>query len=175
MLAVLLAQWVNVTGGVGGEAWGYAGVTLLAGVPGRDEILAGVSERGLWSSADAGASWTKVSELGPGGRWLRRGDAIHWTGMWGNGLITSSDGGATWAKLKAPVKSSVIEIPGKRLAGVGDKQVYVSKDDGATWEMFGEPLPIKANGLAVAGKRLYAWRMSDKKADDTVFRSEAPE
>ena len=48
--------WKNVTGGVGGETWGYAGVTLLAAVPDRDEVLAGVSESGLWSSVDGGDS-----------------------------------------------------------------------------------------------------------------------
>ena len=51
----------------------------------------------------------------------------------------------------------------------------MSKDDGATWEKFGDPLAIKANGLAFAGKRLYVWRMSDQKADDAIFRWEAPE
>ena len=311
---LLLAQWTNVTGGVGGETWGYAGVTLLAGVPGKDEILAGVSERGLWSSADggatwralgkgeikhrphqilfdprdprvfwvsgcygpgifrtddggatfrrlgkvdhvdgvavdfgdparrtlltglheqarslhlsrdggetwekigdrlpedsnhstdpiildaktwlvntagwakgkshgiyrsadAGATWTKVSDLGPGGRWLRSGASVYWTGMWGNGLVRSADGGATWSKLKMPVKSSVVEAPGGRLLGVGDKQVYASRDEGATWEPVGEPLPVKANGVAVAGGRIYAWRSSDKKVDDAVFRAEWP-
>jgi hypothetical protein len=56
LLAVLLAQaapgtkesgWKNVTAGVGGETWGYAGVTLMSAVPDRDEIIAGVSESGL--------------------------------------------------------------------------------------------------------------------------------
>lgn len=60
----LLAQdepaWKNVTSNVGGETWGYAGVTLLAAVPDRDEILAGVSEQGLWSSVDGGATWKKL-------------------------------------------------------------------------------------------------------------------
>ena len=52
--------WKNVTGGVGGETWGYAGVTLVAAVPDRDEVLAGVSESGLWSSVDGGETWKKL-------------------------------------------------------------------------------------------------------------------
>jgi len=55
-LAALLAQatpaakepgWKNVTAGVGGETWGYAGVTVMSAVPDRDEVIAGVSESGL--------------------------------------------------------------------------------------------------------------------------------
>ncbi len=39
-----LISWVNVTGNVGGEKWGYAGVTTMAAVPDSDTVIAGVSE-----------------------------------------------------------------------------------------------------------------------------------
>ncbi len=318
----LLAQdepaWKNVTGGVGGETWGYAGVTLLAAVPDRDEIIAGVSEQGLWSSADGGATWkklggpeikhrphqilfdpkasrtfwvsgcygagifrtidggttfrrlgkvdhvdgvavdfsdparrtlltglheqerslqashdggeswekigdrlpedssfstdplvldaktflintagwkkgksagiyrsvdagktwTKVSDLGPGGRALvTSGGSIFWPSAGGSGLIKSADHGATWAKLSGPVKSSVIEIPGGRLAGLAAQQLFVSRDGGTTWEKLGDSIPVKVAGVAYSpkGRAFYVWRSSEKKIPDAIFRREVSE
>lgn len=310
--------WKNVTGGVGGETWGYAGVTLLAAVPDRDEVIAGVSESGLWSTADggetwkklgaqdrepiknrphqiifdpknprvfwisgcygagifrttdggtsfrrlgkldhvdgvavdftdparrtllaglheqerslemstdggdkwekigdrlpedsnfssdpiildsrtflcnaagwkkgkswgvyrsldAGKSWAKVSDLGPGGRSLvTSGGTVLWQTMWGGGLARSLDHGATWAKLGGPVKSNVIEIPGKRLVALADQQLYLSRNDGLAWERLGDPLPIKAAGVVYSSKRraFFIWRSSDRKVADAVFRWE---
>src|SRR5665213_3947689 len=54
------ASWNNVTHNAGGDKWGYAGVTYMAAVPGTDEIIAGVSEAGLWSTRDRGKIWTKL-------------------------------------------------------------------------------------------------------------------
>jgi photosystem II stability/assembly factor-like uncharacterized protein len=305
--------WANVTAGVGGETWGYAGVCLLAAAPDRDEVIAGVSEAGLWSSADggvtwkklpgsagirhrthqvvfdpkdarrywaagnygpgiwrtddagatfkrlgklehvdgigidfsdparrtmlaglheqvrslhlskdggetwekigerlpedsnhstdpmildsktflvntagwakgkahgifrstdAGATWTKVSGLGPAARGLAAGDAVYWQTVWGGGLAKSADRGATWTKLAGPVKTAVVELPGGRLAGLAERQIHVSSDGGARWEKLGPELPVKMQGVVYNAKRgaFFAWRMSDKKAADTVFR-----
>src|SRR2546423_1524554 len=56
--------WRNVTSNVGGSRWGYGGVTTIAAVPGSDEVIAGVSERGLWSTKDGGLTWTQLGEDG---------------------------------------------------------------------------------------------------------------
>ena len=53
-------EWANVTNNLGGETWGYAGVTLMAAAPNSVDVIAGVSERGLWSSSDGGATWKKL-------------------------------------------------------------------------------------------------------------------
>jgi len=320
-VAMLLTQadvkgWKNVTEGVGGETWGYAGVTLMSAVPDRDEVIAGVSESGLWSSADggatwkklgaadkepiknrphqivydpknprvfwisgnygagifrtddagasfhrlgqlqhvdgiavdftdparrtllaglheqtrslhisrdggakwekigdrlpdesnhstdplildsktflvntagwakgkahgiyrsadAGATWTKVFDGGPGGRGLvtSTGD-VYWQQVWGGGLMKGTEKGATWTKSGGPVKTNVVELPGGRLAGVADTQLYVSANGGTSWEKVGDPIPMKAQGVVYSAKRkaFYVWKMSDKKATDTVWR-----
>ncbi|MBN2474706.1 MAG: hypothetical protein JXB62_08860, partial [Pirellulales bacterium] len=54
------AGWVNVTGNVGGETWGAYGVTYMRAVPGSNEVIAGVSERGLWVTGDGGNTWQKL-------------------------------------------------------------------------------------------------------------------
>jgi len=317
----LLAQdepaWKNVTSNVGGETWGYAGVTLLAAVPDRDEIIAGVSEQGLWSSvdggatwkklggpeikhrphqilfdpkasrtfwvsgcygagifrtndggatfrrlgkvdhvdgvavdfadparrtlltglheqerslmlstdggetwakigdrlpedsnfstdpvildsktfvinaagwkkgkssgiyrsADAGQTWAKVSELGVSGRSLLSNGTIVWPALWGSGLVKGSEKGASWAKLSGPAKTSPIALPGGRIAALADQQLYVTADEGATWEKLGKPLPVKAGGIVYSPKRksFYAWRSSDKKSPDAIYRWEMTE
>ncbi|HXX93148.1 MAG TPA: hypothetical protein VEN81_05910, partial [Planctomycetota bacterium] len=308
--------WKNVTANVGGETWGYAGVTLLAGVPDRDEILAGVSEQGLWSSLDGGATWKKlggdiknrphlilfdpknprtfwtsgcygagiwrtmdggatfkrlgkldhvdgiavdftdparrtmlaglheqerslqmstdggekwekigdrlpedsnfstdpiildsktflintagwrqgktggiyrsldaghtwsrVSDIGPSGRWLVSGSTIFWPALWGSGLVKGTEKGNAWAKLGGPAKSCPIALPGGRIVALTDQQLYLSKDEGASWEKLGDPLPIKAGGVTYSPKRkaLYVWRSSDKKSTDAIFRWEMTE
>ena len=70
------------------------------------------------------------------------------------------------------MKTNVIELPGGRLAGLSDQQLYVSADAGASWEKAGDPLPLKAQGVVYSAKRkaFYVWKMSDKKAGDTVWR-----
>jgi photosystem II stability/assembly factor-like uncharacterized protein len=308
--------WKNVTAGVGGETWGYAGVTLMSAVPDRDEIIAGVSESGLWSStdggatwkklgasdkepiknrphqivydpknprvfwisgnygagifrtddagasfhrlgqlqhvdgiavdfsdparrtlltglheqtrslhishdggakwekigdkfpedsnfttdplildsktflvntagwakgktsgiyrsSDAGVTWTKVFEGGPGGRGLvtSAGD-VFWQAVWGGGLLKGTEKGATWTKSGGPVKTNVIEMPGGKLAGLADQQLFVSANGGTSWDKVGDPLPMKAQGVVFSAKRkaFYVWKMSDKKATDTVWR-----
>jgi photosystem II stability/assembly factor-like uncharacterized protein len=307
-----VTQWENVTSNAGGETWGYAGVTLVAAVPDRDEVIAGVSEQGLWSStdggkswkklgsneikhrphqilfdpkdsriywvsgcygagifrttdggasfrrlgkvdhvdgiavdftdparrtlltglheqtrslmlstdggekwekigdrlpedsnhstdpiildsktflintagwakgkstgiyksSDAGQTWAKVSELGVSGRSLLSNGTIVWPALWGSGLVKGSEKGTTWAKLTGPAKTSPIALPGGRIAALADTQIYVTKDEGATWEKVGEPIPVKAGGIAYSAKRkcFYAWKSSEKKSPDAIYR-----
>ena len=64
-----VGEWVNVTNNVGGEKWGVGGVTLLAAVPGKTEVIAGVSEVGLWYSSDGGANWGRLSRMKERDKW----------------------------------------------------------------------------------------------------------
>src|SRR5687767_15199088 len=100
--------WKNVTAGVGGETWGYAGVTLLAAVPDRDEIIAGVSEQGLWSSADGGATWKKLAAQDRDQIRHRphqivfdpKNSRTFWvSGCYGPGIFRTTDGGASFRRL----------------------------------------------------------------------------
>jgi hypothetical protein len=57
----------------------------------------------------------------------------------------------------------VIELPGKRLAGLNDSQIVVSSDDGESWTPVGPPVPFKPNGITYSdkGKCYFAWRLAD--------------
>ena len=99
------AEWVDVTGNVGGAKWGAYGVHYLSAVPGTSAVIAGVSEAGLWKSADEGATWTKL-----GGSEIRsrpdrivydpRNPDIFWvSGCYGDAPFRTDDGGKTFQRL----------------------------------------------------------------------------
>jgi ferric-dicitrate binding protein FerR (iron transport regulator) len=144
---------------------------------------------GLYRSADAGQTWTRVSKTPPAGPPLLASDgALYWmskAGM-GSGVQKSRDRGLTWTMLPGPVKSTPVEIPGGRLIGVFEQQLYVSSDGGAAWEKLGEPIPIKPlrtfTGMTYemaayseAQRAVYVWRGSEGKVADAIFRWSLPE
>jgi photosystem II stability/assembly factor-like uncharacterized protein len=149
--------WANVTGNVGGEAWGFGGIHAFAAVPGRDELIAGVSEQWLWSSRDGGATWTRL----PGGAKNRpyrilfdpKDSRVFWvSGTYGPGVHRTSDGGASFRRLGAleSVDGLAVDFSDperKTLLATshwGDKGLHASRDGGETWERIGDRLPEEA-------------------------------
>src|SRR4051812_31317547 len=47
-------SWVDATGTLEGTPTGFANVTYLGARPDRNELIAGLSAAGLWSSVDGG-------------------------------------------------------------------------------------------------------------------------
>jgi len=144
---------------------------------------------GVYRSADAGATWTRVSKTQSAGPPLLASDgAIYWmpkAGM-GSSLLKSTDKGLTWTPLPGPVRTTPVELPGGRLVGVYEQQLYVSSNGGAGWEKFGDPIPIKPvrtfTGMTYemaaysdARRTLYVWRGSPGKIADAIFRWVVPE
>ncbi len=149
--------WTNVTGSVGGERWGFGGVHTFAAVPGRDEVLAGMSEQWLWSSRDGGASWTRL----PGGAKNRPYQIVfdpadprtYWvSGTYGPGIHKTSDGGASFRRLGDLMDVDGLAVdfsdPARKtlLATLhwGARSLQRSTDGGETWERIGERLPESA-------------------------------
>jgi ferric-dicitrate binding protein FerR (iron transport regulator) len=143
---------------------------------------------GIYRSADAGKTWTRVSKTLSAGPPLAASDGtIYWMSKAGmGGLQKSTDKGLTWSMLPGPVHSTPVELPGGRLVGVYEQQLYLSKDGGASWEKFGEPIPIKPQrtftgmtyemaAYSDARKTLYVWRGSAGKVADAIFRRVVPE
>jgi photosystem II stability/assembly factor-like uncharacterized protein len=128
---------------------------------------------GISRSEDAGTTWTQVDKSGPSGRSLVAADgAIYWGLCWGSGIIKSTDKGRTWAKLPGPARSCPVELTGGRIAALAENQVHVSEDGGSSWKKLGPVLPVKASGFVFSQKRnaLFAWRLTDKKSAEAVFR-----
>jgi photosystem II stability/assembly factor-like uncharacterized protein len=143
---------------------------------------------GIYRSADAGQTWTRVSKILSAGPPLLASDgSLYWmskAGM-GSGVQKSTDRGLTWTMLPGPVRNTPVEIPGGRLVSVFEQQMYVSANGGASWEKFGEPVPVKAQrtftgmtyemaAYSDARRAIYVWRGGEK-VGDAVFRWNLPE
>jgi photosystem II stability/assembly factor-like uncharacterized protein len=154
--------WLNVTNNVGGEKWGYAGVCTMAAVPGRDEVIAGVSEAGLWSSTNGGATWKKLGaddkvqiKNRPYQIVFDPKDAsIFWvSGSYGAGIFKTTDGGKTFQQLGKLGHVDGIGVdftdPERRTLLVGlheqERSLHKSTDAGATWQKIGDKLPEDTN------------------------------
>ena len=151
--------WVNVTNNVGGETWGAYGVTYVKAVPDSDRVIAGVSERGLWVTADQGATWTALGngeiKHRPGRIVFDPKDTnIFWvSGCYGDGPHQTTDGGKTFTRLGRLSHSDGIAIdftdPQRRTLLLGlheqTQSLQRSTDGGKTWTRIGERLPPDSN------------------------------
>lgn len=154
-------NWVNVTHNVGGDKWGFAGVTVMAAVPGSDEILAGVSEQGIWSSTDGGKTWNKLA--GDKDSIKNRpyqilfdpqDPKIFWeSGNHGPGIFKTTDGGKSFVPIGAISDVDGIGVdfadPARKIIVAGhhdqERSTDKSSDAGKTWEKIGRKLPEKTN------------------------------
>lgn len=99
-------------------------------------------EKGIMYSTDAGATWTKVSDLQPAGRDIRIFKGVaYWTS--GKGLLVSKDKGKTWDVQGAAVDCSYGPFFGKdekHIVVAGPKGFFESTDAGDSWKL-AAPLP----------------------------------
>ncbi len=153
------ADWVDVTNNVGGETWGAYGIHYMAAVPGMNVVIAGVSERGLWATADEGATWKKM-----GGDEIKnrpdrivfdpKNPKIFWvSGCYGDSPFKSEDGGRTFQRLGKLQHSDGISVdftdPARRTLLLGmheqSQSTELSTDGGQTWTKIGNRLPADSN------------------------------
>ena len=168
----------------GGETWaevqglpdgiGYAAFPLVLDA---DTYLLGTNSgasSGIFRSADAGATWTKVFDQPVNGAPLLTSDGrILWIPGAGGSLIESTDQGATWTETDAPVRGTwtgVVEVAGGRLVALSDSNVMVSDDGGVAWQPVGPALPYTPWGFAYAPFRdaVYVWQFECGDGDMAV-------
>ncbi len=108
-------EWVDITSTLAGTAAGPGGVTLVASVPGSIELVAAVSEKGLFTSSDLGASWKPMGS----GLHLRPTQILFdpldaktfWVaGTHGPGPFVTRDGGMSFKRLGAIDNAGAIAI-----------------------------------------------------------------
>lgn len=159
----------------GGQTWKNVGRGLPAGTMSSSHPMvinaltylvnvtmpSGSPAIGIYRTTDGGDSWERVSAHTPIGPAMRTsGGAIYWASN--NWLLRSIDLGATWATTPVqglrPIRP--VELPGGRLAAVGESTLIVSSDGGATWAPVGAPLPYPPDGVtySAARKAFFIWR-----------------
>ncbi|HEX4123228.1 MAG TPA: hypothetical protein VHY37_00770, partial [Tepidisphaeraceae bacterium] len=155
-------SWTDVTHNVGGDKWGYAGVTALVAVPDSDRIIAGVSEQGLWTTADRGETWTKLAAADkvpitnrPYQIVFDPKDPRHFwvSGNYGPGLFVTADAGKTFSRLGDVTDVDGLGVdftdPLRRTLVIGHHErecsTEKSTDGGKTWVKIGLKLPEKSN------------------------------
>lgn len=153
------ADWVNVTGNVGGSTWGAYGVTYMQAVPGTSEVIAGVSERGLWITADEGNTWRKLGgdemKFRPGRIVFDpKNTSVFWvSGCYGDAPFKTEDGGRSFQRLGKLAHADGVAVdftdPARKTLLLGlheqSQSLQLSTDGGNTWSKIGENLPADSN------------------------------
>jgi photosystem II stability/assembly factor-like uncharacterized protein len=156
--------WLNVTNNVGGPKWGAYGVTYMTAVPGRAAVIAGVSECGLWKSADGGKSWQKLGGSAINGSEIkcrpgrivfdpRNPDVLWVSGCYGDAPFRTDDGGRTFRRLGQLAHADGVAVdfsdPLRKTLLLGlheqSQSLQMSTDGGKTWKRIGDRLPADSN------------------------------
>ena len=185
------AGWVNVTGNVGGPTWGAYGVTYMRAVPGSSEVIAGVSERGLWASADGGTRWRKL-----GGNEMKfrpcrivfdpKDTSVFWvSGCYGDAPFKTEDGGKTFQRLGKLAHADGVAVdftdPGRKTLLLGlheqSQSLQRSRNGGSTWTKIGDKLPADSNHSSdpiIIDRKTFLINTAGWKAKATlgIYRSE---
>jgi photosystem II stability/assembly factor-like uncharacterized protein len=133
-------------------------------------LLAG-SDRHLFRSSDAGATWEAARVLGSDARLVSCLAAIgpELYACAYDGLLRSADSGATWSFAAGLGRDfpQIVDLAGdgKALLAQGAETAYRTTDTGATWTRLDALPEASFNSLLREGTRFYATR------EDAVYRS----
>lgn len=189
--ALLVAALVAVVGGaaslradaLNGARWVSRGPTNISGVvtallidPEQPDVYLAATGGGLFTTSDAGASWSPIAGLDGHFLWSLARDPARHNILWAGALVfgdqgalyRSTDRGRTWSEIAPLHLNSVFSVAvsptdGKVIAAT-NYGLQISTDDGATWKSLSYP-PLFApqvrfhprdgsRALAVLGRRV---------------------
>ncbi|MFB2917359.1 WD40/YVTN/BNR-like repeat-containing protein [Aerosakkonema funiforme] len=119
----------------GNEDHRWAGIRLAVNPANSNIIFFGSRYDGLWKSADAGATWAKVTSFSPsltegvgilGIVFDKRSPGLVYANVYGDGIYKSTDTGVTWQKIEGSPKQ------GQRIAVANNGILYVTHQSGVS-------------------------------------------
>ena len=158
-------SWLDATGNLAGLTSECGNLSHISARP-DGGLIAGVALQGLWSSTDAGATWSRLGQ-GEGSEQLTfRPTAIvydpqdpqrFWvSGLYNNGVYVTNDGGATFRLLLSQWSAVDVSVdftdPERKvvLAPLDALMLYRSTDGGATWGSASDQMPDEGGRLVAA-------------------------
>jgi hypothetical protein len=175
----------------GGDQWESIGANLPNGTNCTLPLILGGSffvgcggygsgPVGIYRSDDAD-TWSVASETGGGAPPLvTRSGNVFWANPYPGGLTRSLDGGDSWEDLQIGkdigVHAKPTELPDGRIAVLGRDVVWVSDDDGDSFQVATDALPY-SDGQGVVysenEKAFFIWHLTcaDPVPDDAIMRS----
>lgn len=117
-------------------------------------LFAGTEAKGVYRTADKGATWHRVSS-GMGMQrvyCLASGGATLYAGTYGGGIFASNNNGDSWKAMNSGLPSQslvrALIVKGDTLfAGINDAGVYRSTDGGKNWHSSTEGLFVKDSSI----------------------------
>jgi hypothetical protein len=154
------SAWVNATGNLAGMASECGNLTLVSAVPCTSRVIAGVAQKGLWESDDAGKTWVQLGTGAGSAPITNRPSSIvydpthpglFWeSGIYnGPGAYVTTDSGTTFTQLGDITHADLVSVdftdPTRKTLLVGgheQKQVlHRSTNGGQSWTNVGANLP----------------------------------
>ena len=156
--------WVNATANLANMASECGNMSYLFAKPDEDLLIAGIAQKGLWSSTDGGTSWNQMGAGNGSDPITNRLSGIVFdpddtNRFWESGLYNlggvyeTKDDGATFKQLGNVVHSDLVSVdlsdPDRQtlLAGGHEqsRSLNLSTDGGQNWTPIGDGLPDATN------------------------------
>ena len=142
--------WTNIGASIPSDSTGFSSQTYV--INAQTYLLAVTSgyvngTAGIYRTTNGGASWTKVSTLGPDNALLVTSDGtFYWRSNTGT-LGISTDQGQNWTSIGSTISYQPVQIPDGRLVTIQNGRLAISADRGANWTAFGPNLPYNPNAF----------------------------
>ena len=179
--------WISAVGDLADRRWTGYGVNYLTAVPGRDEVIAGVAAKGLWSSKDGGVTWTQLGTPGQIGadpfyiNFDPKNPDIFWiTCIHGSDIFKTTNAGRSFEILKSgggETLSVDFEDPDRRTLLTAEHErantLTISVSSGRSWHSLSENIPpgaaLMPNAFLYGDNCIIAG--SDSRNRPGIFRS----
>jgi photosystem II stability/assembly factor-like uncharacterized protein len=179
--------WVSAVGDIANREWKAYGVHYVISVPGKSDVIAGVSGKGLWITGNSGVTWRQLSPPGTVGAdpfYINfdplNSDRFWVTSIHGSSIYKTTNGGETFEAIRSPGGETIsVDFldPDRRTLLTADHErnntLQISFSSGRTWHSITDNVPpgatLMPNAFIYGDNTVISG--SDSKARPGIFRS----